>query len=66
MNNKQKFIESAKRRYLSGVPFEKVIEEVLENAFINGQFYFFLRMVDNISELDRRQREREKDEKRNN
>ena len=66
MNYKKAMILFAKKRYTSGVPFEKVIDEVLERALVDFQLFFTMQVVQDIMEVSKMEKEREKDEKRNN
>lgn len=63
MEYKEHMALYAKKRYTSGVPFEKVIEEVLARAFVDYQLHFWCEMANDLLTLSEMNRERDHDEK---
>ncbi len=66
MNYQERIIQLAKEKYLKGVPFEEVLEEVFNSAFLGGQMFFFSRIINVLVALNRRKKEYEEDGKKNN
>lgn len=66
-NNNMKYNEymilQAKKRYAAGVPFEKVIEETLKQAFEDYRFLICYNLTKEIIELEKKEKGRGRNER---